>query len=536
MIIPASSTPLTRRLRHEVSRRRTFAIISHPDAGKTTLTEKLLLYAGAIQTAGMVRGRKTSQATASDWLEIERERGISVTSSAMQVPYKDAVITILDTPGHNDFCEDTYRALMAADSAVMVIDGGKGVELQTRKLFAVCRRRGIPILTFINKLDLHALEPLELLTHVEEVLEIDAAAMNWPVGGGRDFQGVVDRDSRELVLFSPGGGAARRHERRLPLDGDEAVDALGAERLEEVVDELDLLEGAGNPFDRDRFLAGELTPVFFGSALTNFGVEDFFDAFVDLAPAPGAREARKAEGEGEVRVDPVEGPFSAFVFKIQANMNPRHRDSMAFLRVCSGRFERDMVVRHHRTGKPVRLARPYATFARDRETVEEAFPGDVLGIVNPGVFAIGDTVSLEGGFDYEPLPQLAPTFLGRIRPKDVGGRKSFDKGLDQLVQEGAVQLVELLRPRRERVLAAVGRLQFDVIQHRLRQEYNCDTVLSVDVFETSAWLQGDPDTLTYSSAVVAVDPRGRHLALFRSELDSRAARRISPELVFTDVA
>ena len=515
-------------LRGEIARRRTFAIISHPDAGKTTLTEKLLLYAGAIKTAGMVRGRRSTQATASDWLEIERERGISVTSSAMQVPYKDSIITILDTPGHNDFCEDTYRALMAADSAVMVIDAGKGVEQQTRKLFEVCRRRGLPILTFVNKLDLHSLGALELLTHVEEVLGIQASAMSWPVGAGREFQGIVDRVTRELVVFAPGGRSTKRHERRIPLASAEAAAELGA-GYAALQDELELLEAAGNPFDRARFLAGELTPVFFGSALTSFGVEDFFDAFVDLAPAPGPRPADN--GAGEVVVDPIDEPFSAFVFKIQANMNPRHRDSMAFLRICSGRFERDMLVKHHRTGRSVRLARPYATLARERETVQEAFPGDVIGIVNPGVFAIGDTVSVGGGFSYRPLPQLAPGLLGRIRPRDVGQRKSFDKGLTQLVEEGAVQAVELIQPRREPCLAAVGRLQFEVLQHRLRQEYNVETALSIETFAVSAWLESPPESLAYSDAVVAVDQRGRHLALFRSDLDHRCALRGEVKLV-----
>ena len=528
-----TSTPIPPgHLQREVRRRRTFAIISHPDAGKTTLTEKLLLYAGAIQTAGMVRGRRTTQATTSDWLEIERERGISVTSSAMQVPYKGAAITILDTPGHNDFSEDTYRALMAADSAVMVIDAGKGVEQQTRKLFEVCRRRGLPILTFINKLDLHSLGPLQLLTHVEEALGIQAAPMTWPVGGGRDFRGIVDRDTQELVIFGGGNSSSRRHEHRLPIDGEEAERELGKEAIDELREELELLDVAGTPFDRERFLAGELTPVFFGAALTNFGVEDFFDAFVDLAPAPGPRAA-DSEG-GEVLIDPVADPFSAFVFKIQANMNPRHRDSMAFLRICSGHFERDMVVKLQRTGKTVRLARPYATLARERETIAEAFPGDVIGIVNPGVFAIGDTVSLSGEFGYRPLPQLAPTLLGRIRPQDTGRRKAFDKGLEQLVQEGAVQAVQILRPQ-EDCIAAVGRLQFEVLQHRLRQEYNVETHLRVESYAVSAWIQGDIERFSSYSSILAVDRRGCHLAFFNNEVDYRASqRRHGEDFTFID--
>ena len=484
----------------------------------------------------MIRSRKkSSSATASDWLAIERERGISVTSSAMQVPYKQAVVTILDTPGHNDFCEDTYRALMAADSAVMVIDAAKGVEAQTHKLFAVCRRRGIPILTFVNKLDLAAREPLELLAHLEEVLGITTTPMNWPVGAGREFKGVVDRTSGELVLYQAGRGSSRREETRLPWAGAEARAALPAALREQVDEELELLQVAGNPFDRAAFLRGERSPVFFGSALTNFGVEDFFDAFVELAPPPGARTADRQDGAGEVLIDPAATRFSGFVFKIQANMNPKHRDSMAFVRVCSGRFERDMVVKHHRSEKPIRLARPFTTLARERTSIEEAFPGDVLGIINPGAFAIGDTVSVDGGFVFRPLPQLAPTLLCRIRAKDVGGRKAFDKGLAQLVQEGTVQAVEVLNHQRERCVAAVGRLQFEVLQHRLQSEYGVETALSVETFACSAWLDQVPPDLSLSYAVVCLDGRGRHLALFRSEFDMRCARQRYPELELSDV-
>jgi len=518
-----------------VARRRTFAIISHPDAGKTTLTEKLLLYAGAIETAGMIRARKRdARATTSDWLAIERERGISVTSSAMQVPYKDAVVTILDTPGHDDFSEDTYRALMAADSAVMVIDAGKGVEAQTRKLFAVCRRRGIPILTFVNKLDLNSREPLDLVEHIEEVLGISATAMNWPVGAGRSFKGVVDRTTDELVLYEPGRGGERRRESRVPWDSAEARAALPVDLRAKLEEELELLRVAGNPFDMGAFLAGERTPIFFGSALTNFGVEHFFDAFVKLAPAPGARAADLQGGGGEVLIDPAEARFSAFVFKVQANMNPRHRDSMVFLRVCSGRFERDMAVKHHRTEKLVRIARPYATLARERTMVEEAFPGDVLGVVNPGDLMIGDTVSLDGGFDYRPLPQLAPTLLCQIRPRDVTARKAFDKGLGQLIQEGTVQEVEVLNRQGDRCMAAVGRLQFEVLQHRLRTEYGVETSVSIEAFATSAWLEHVPEGFTTSFATVCKDDRGRHLALFKSEFDMRCTKQRFPALSLSD--
>ncbi|MCW8139013.1 MAG: peptide chain release factor 3 [Planctomycetota bacterium] len=526
-------TGADRRLAEETRRRRTFAIISHPDAGKTTLTEKLLLYAGAVQTAGLVRASKGGQGTVSDWLSIERERGISVTSSAMQLPYKGASITILDTPGHNDFCEDTYRTLLAADSAVMVIDAAKGVEAQTKKLFAVCARRGLPILTFMNKLDLRAQDPLDLMTNVEEALGIQAAAMSWPIGSGRDFAGIIDRSAGEVVLFDQGAGRTKRaRERRFRLDDPAVAAEVAPEALERARHELELLDVAGNPFDKDRFLRGELTPVFFGSALSNFGVEDFFDAFVDLAPCPPPRQADVAGG-GVVEVDPVRDRFSAFVFKVQANMNPKHRDNMAFMRICSGRFERDMVVKHHRTGKQVRMTHPYTTLARERTTVDEAFPGDVIGIVDPGAFIIGDTVSLDGGFDYKPLPQLAPTVLARIRPRDVGRRKAFDKGLDQLVAEGTVQAVHVL-PARELHVAAVGKLQFEVLQHRLRQEYGVETELTARVYEHALWLVGDPAAFTSASGTLAVDGRGRHLALFDDAFSMRYALQRSEALTFVD--
>jgi peptide chain release factor 3 len=527
---------LDRELVSETARRRTFAIISHPDAGKTTLTEKLLLYAGAVQTAGLVRAHKGGAGTVSDWLDIERERGISVTSSAMQLPYKGAAITILDTPGHNDFSEDTYRTLMAADSAVMVIDAAKGVEAQTKKLFAVCRRRGLPILTFVNKLDLRAQDPLDLMTHVEEALGIQAAAMSWPIGSGRDFHGIVDRGSSEVVLFDRASNRTKRTVgQRFALGAPEAEEVVERELLDRARHELELLDVAGNPFDKERFLKGELTPVFFGSALSNFGVEDFFDAFVELAPPPSARLADVPDG-GERLIDPLTAPFSAFVFKIQANMNPKHRDSMAFLRVCSGRFDRDMTVKHHRLGKDVRLARSQTTFARERTTVDVAYPGDVIGIVNPGAFAIGDTVSVNGGFDYKPLPQLAPAVLGKIRPKEVSSRKAFDKGLQQLVQEGTVQGVRLTnRSRTDPSVAAVGRLQFDVLQHRLEKEYGVLTEVSIETFEHGRWLVGDLTKFTTpTGTTLAVDGQGRQLALFDSTFALNYAIQQNPNTTFTD--
>ena len=366
-------------LAREIARRRTFAIISHPDAGKTTLTEKLLLYSGLIRTAGMVRNRKGKLAT-SDWMGMEQERGISITSSAMQFPYKDAIINVLDTPGHQDFSEDTYRTLTAADAAIMVLDAAKGVETQTRKLFEVCRIRKIPVLTFMNKMDLPGRAPLDLLHEVEEVLGIHASPINWPIGSGREFVGVVDRRTSEVLLFTKtaAAGAQKADVERIALDSAGLAERLGPERSAHLRDELELLEIAGNEFSREAFLAGAVTPAFFGSALTNFGVEPFFDAFVELAPPPSARPVDLADGS-ERRVDPASEPFSAYVFKIQANMDKRHRDCLAFVRVCSGRFERDLVVRHHRMGRELRLSRPHSMVAEVRNTLDVAYPGDIVG-------------------------------------------------------------------------------------------------------------------------------------------------------------
>jgi len=550
-------------LRTEVAKRRTFAIISHPDAGKTTLTEKLLLYSGLIRTAGMVKNRKGGKLATSDWMGMEQERGISITSSAMQFPYKGYVINVLDTPGHQDFSEDTYRTLTAADSAIMVIDAAKGIEAQTRKLFAVCRLRGIPVLTFINKLDLPARDPLDLLTEVEEVLGIQTCPMNWPIGSGREFAGVIDRASRELVLFTKtaAGGAAKAAVNRVPIDTPEAGALLGggdaeygAQRLDKARNDLDLIAVAGTPFDREEFLKGKVTPAFFGSALTNFGVEPFYDAFVALAPPPGARLADvtgnaaasgarsaavpAATTESEIFVDPVETPFSAYVFKIQANMDKKHRDSMAFVRICSGRFERDLVVKHHRLDREVRLSRPHSLVAAARSTVDYAYPGDIVGLINPGLFAIGDTISLKGGFNHKPLPQFQPECFARIAPSDLSKRKPFDKGMQHLTSEGAVQLLRSWdNPSAEPFIAAVGRLQFDVLQYRLKDEYGVETALTPLPFECSAWLIGDVDAFKKPySAAIAKDSRGRAVVLFTSPWDKRSAGEKNAEHKLVDYA
>jgi peptide chain release factor 3 len=521
---------LDHELARESARRRTFAIISHPDAGKTTLTEKLLLYSGLIRTAGMVKNRKGRAAT-SDWMGLEQERGISITSSAMQFPYKGTVVNVLDTPGHQDFSEDTYRTLTAADAAIMVLDAGRGVEAQTRKLFEVCRLRRIPVLTFVNKLDLPGRDPLDLMAEVEQVLGIHASALNWPIGSGRDFAGVVERATGDVLLFrkTAGAGARKAELERLRLDDPRLAERLGVERVERARGDLELLEVAGNPFSRQAFLAGEVTPTFFGSALTNFGVEPFFDAFVDLAPPPGPRRV-DLEGGGEALLDPVTEPFSAYVFKVQANMDRRHRDCLAFVRVCSGRFGRDLVVRHHRLGRDVRLARPTTLVAQERSTLDEAFPGDVVGLINRDTFRIGDTISLAGGFEHKPLPAFQPEVFGRIAPRDLTRRKAFDKGMEQLVAEG---LVQRLWPedgaRNDPVIAAVGRLQFEVLQYRLRDEYGVETHVTPLPFACSAWLEGERASFSEpTTSLVAQDARGRVVVLFTSEWDKLAAGRRHP--------
>lgn len=531
-----TDTSLLSELSAAAARRRTFAIISHPDAGKTTLTEKLLLYSGLIRTAGMVRGRKGGKATASDWMGMEQERGISITASAMQFPYKQAVINLLDTPGHQDFSEDTYRTLTAADSAIMVIDAAKGVEAQTRKLFAVCRLRRIPVLTLINKMDLPGRPPLDLMTEVEQALNIHASAVNWPIGSGSEFVGIVNRENSHVELFSrtAHGGATKVDVDTMALANLAQSGRVSQEVLEQVRHDLELLEIAGNPFDRELFLQGEVTPVFFASALTNFGIESFLDAFVKLAPSPGARPA-DAENGSELSIDPIERPFSAYVFKLQANMNPKHRDSTAFLRVCSGRFERDMLVKHHRLGREVRLSRPHSLVAQERSTVEEAFPGDIIGIINPGLFAIGDTISTTGGFNFKPLPQFQPEIFARIRPSDVGKRKPFDKGMWQMAQEGTVQIMHSLHDQ-EPLVAAVGRLQFDVLQYRLRSEYRVETMLDQLPFTCSAWLDGDPATFKAPSASMIVkDQRDRIVVLFGDQLMKSIARDRNPGHTLRDM-
>ena len=524
-------------LQEEIKKRRTFAIISHPDAGKTTLTEKLLLYSGMLQTAGIVKGRKGRKSAASDWMSMEQERGISITSSAMQFSYKDTIINVLDTPGHEDFSEDTYRTLTAADCAIMVIDASKGVEKQTRKLFEVCKLRKIPVLTFINKMDMPGREPLDLMNEVENVLQIHSYAMNWPMGTGRDFQGVFDRSSQEWIFFTKmsHGGAQKAGETRFTKDSAEVKEKLGAQEYERILDEVGLLDLAGNTFSEEAFLRGEVTPVFFASALTNFGVEPFFDAFINLAPCPHGRLANRLDGT-DVEIDPVKTPFSGYVFKLQANMDRRHRDSMAFIRICSGRFERDLIVKNHRLGKEIRLSRPHSMLAGERTTLDCAYPGDVIGVINPSLFSIGDTISTTGGFNFKPLPQFQPELFARLYPKDVGKRKAFDKGVVQLVSEGAIQMLKPYGTEGETIFAVVGQLQFEVMQYRLKDEYGVETSLSPLSYECSAWVLGDPKTFSKSTSSMLVQDRlGRLMGLFTSQWDKQYCMKQNPKHELVDI-
>ena len=518
---------------HEAKKRRTFAIISHPDAGKTTLTEKLLLYSGMVRTAGMVRGRKGGKKASSDWMAMEQERGISITASAMQFEYKDALINVLDTPGHQDFSEDTYRTLTAADSAIMVIDCSKGVETQTRKLFEVCAMRKIPVLTFVNKMDLPGRDPFELLAELEEVLGIETSARNWPIGSGKEFVGVADCDTKDVFFFkrNVAGGAKVAEFEKIPLK--EAKKHISESLVTQLEYELSLIEEAGNKFSLEKFLNAQQTQVFFGSALTNFGLEPFFNSFIETAPSPSPRKAYDAKSKEAIMVE-VGEPFSGYVFKIQSNMDPKHRDSMAFLRINSGKFSRDQNIWHERLGKDIRLSRTHKMVAGDRETIDLAFPGDIVGVINPGIFCIGDTVSESGGFSFESLPQFSPEVVARIRPKTVLKRKAFDKGLEQLGQEGAVQvLFPIDAVSAEPLIAAVGRLQFEVLQYRLNQDYNVETIIDELPYTTGAWLVGDHTKMkTHSRSLLAKDTRGRVAALFRSEHEKQYTIDQNPELKF----
>jgi peptide chain release factor 3 len=517
----------------EVRARRSFAIISHPDAGKTTLTEKLLLYGGAIHIAGQVSARKRQRQATSDWMALERERGISITSTVLQFPYRGYTINLLDTPGHQDFGEDTYRTLLAADSAVMLIDAAKGVEPQTKKLFAICRERKIPLFTFMNKLDRPSRDPLDLLDELESVLGIGAYPMNWPLGSGDTFRGVYERQTGSVHLFERSAHGATRVAETMTGARDERLRELVDEQTyAQFIDGIDLLDGAGAAFDRDAMLRGEVSPVFFGSAVTNFGVQLFLDSFIDLAPAPGPR----ADGDGGV-VSPTDAEFTGFVFKVQANMDPRHRDRVAFVRVCSGKFERDMVVRNARTSKEVRLSRAMRLFADERESLESAYAGDVVGLANPGVFAIGDTLFDGAPVRFPPIPAFAPEHFASVRSIDTSSYKSFGKGIAQLREEGAVQVFYPFgSTRTEPILAVVGELQFEVAKYRLEAEYNVKTIVYNLPYTVARYVVGDPERVARaqmpSNAKLVEDWDGRAAALFESEWSVRLAQEWNPELRF----
>ncbi|MDQ2680615.1 MAG: peptide chain release factor 3 [Candidatus Eremiobacteraeota bacterium] len=530
-------------LQDEVAKRRTFAIISHPDAGKTTLTEKLLLYGGAIQTAGQVSARRRQRAATSDWMAIERERGISITSTVLQFPYAGFTLNLLDTPGHQDFGEDTYRTLLAADSAVMLIDAAKGVEPQTKKLFAICRARRIPLFTFINKMDRPSREPLELLDELETVLGIGAFPINWPLGNGPSFKGVYDRSTKDMHLFERTTHGAKRASVQLTDVRDARLAALTDEQTyREFLDQLDLLDGAGADFDHAAMLRGEVTPVFFGSAVTNFGVQLFLDGFIQMAPQPVGRVAEIGNTPGKTErheISAVGEEFSAFVFKIQANMDPRHRDRIAFARICSGKFERDMNVRNTRTGKDVRLSRAVKLFASERESLEAAYAGDVVGLANPGVFAIGDTLCEGRTLEYDRIPAFAPEHFATVRSIDTSSYKSFGKGIAQLREEGAIQVMYPYGSMRtEPILAAVGALQFEVAKYRLEAEYNVKTQFSGLPYSVARRIEGDASAIRSaqlpSNAKLVEDWDGNPVGLFESEWSLRLAQEWSPALRFVE--
>lgn len=499
---------------NEIEKRRTFAIISHPDAGKTTLTEKFLLYGGAINLAGSVKGRKTAKHAVSDWMEIEKERGISVTSSVMQFNYDGYCINILDTPGHQDFSEDTYRTLMAADSAVMVIDGAKGVEAQTIKLFKVCVMRGIPIFTFINKMDRETNDPFELIDEIENVLGIRTCPINWPIGSGKNFKGVYDRQTKTISRFTAANNGQKEIDTIEISLGDEKVDEIiGELNHKELIDNIELLDGASDELDMEKVSKGKLSPVFFGSALTNFGVETFLKHFLSMTSSPLPRNSNIGE------ISPFDDEFSAFVFKIQANMNKAHRDRIAFMRICSGKFEAGMEVFHIQGNKKMRLTQPQQLMAQERKHVEEAYAGDIIGVFDPGIFSIGDTITVNKKFAFEGIPTFAPEHFAKVKQVDTMKRKQFIKGIEQIAQEGAIQIFQEFNTGMEEIIVGVvGTLQFDVLKYRLENEYNVEIRLEPLSYEHIRWIENkdiDISKLSLTSDTKKIkDLKGNPLLLF----------------------
>jgi peptide chain release factor 3 len=519
-----------------VEQRRNFAIISHPDAGKTTLTEKLLLYGGAIHEAGAVKARRAQRHATSDWMELEQQRGISITSTVLQFDYSGYTINLLDTPGHQDFSEDTYRTLAAADNAVMLEDAAKGLEPQTRKLFEVCRMRSMPIFTFFNKMDRPAREPLELLDEIEKELGLQTYAVNWPIGMGDRFKGVFDRRTRKIHLFERSAHGSREAKATVVDLGDPRIETLLDQDLYyQFKEELEVIEEIGPALDLDLIHAGQMTPVFFGSAMTNFGVQLFLDSFLDYALKPASRASTLGD------IPPTKEEFTGFVFKLQANMDPKHRDRIAFVRVCSGKFEKDMVVNHARLNKTVRLSHPQKLFGQGRESLSEAYPGDVIGLNNPGVFAIGDTVYQGQRLEYEGIPCFSPELFSYLKNPNPSKYKQFQKGVLELREEGAVQIMfSIDESRRDPIVAAVGQLQFEVVQFRLQNEYNVDTLLEALPFSVARWVDGGWEALEtagrlFNTATVK-DSWGRPVLLFRNEWNIHQVEADHPELKLSKTA
>ena len=530
------STDLEAELQTAVEHRRNFAIISHPDAGKTTLTEKLLLYGGAIHEAGAVKARRAQRKATSDWMAMEQQRGISITSTVLHFEYHNCQINLLDTPGHQDFSEDTYRTLAAADNAVMLIDAAKGLEPQTRKLFEVCKMRKLPIFTFVNKLDRPGREPLELLDEIEQELGLQTYAVNWPIGTGDRFKGVFDRRNQQIHLFERSAHGSREAVSTVIDLGDPRIEQLLDQDLyHQFKDDLELIEGIGPELDSTLVHQGKMTPVFFGSAMTNFGVELFLDTFLDYALKPGARNSNLGE------MQPTYPEFSGFVFKLQANMDPKHRDRVAFIRVCTGKFEKDMTVSHSRTGKTIRLSRPQKLFAQDRESIDYAYPGDVIGLNNPGVFAIGDTIYNGQKIEYEGIPSFSPEIFASLRNPNPSKFKQFLKGVSELREEGAVQIMYSAdEMKREPILAAVGQLQFEVVQFRLLQEYGVETLLDLLPYTVARWVTAGWEALEKAgrlfNSVTVKDSLGRPVLLFRNEWNCQQVEGDCPELKLSAVS
>ncbi len=521
---------------HEIKKRRTFAIISHPDAGKTTLTEKLLLYGGAIRLAGSVKARKASKHATSDWMDIEKQRGISVTSSVLQFHYDDYCINILDTPGHEDFSEDTYRTLVAADSAVMVIDGSKGIELQTKKLFQVCALRNIPIFTFINKIDREIKNPFDLLEEIEKELNIKCYPVNWPIGCGQDFKGIYQRDEEKIYTFS-----SKNHGQNISAShsgnyNDEIFKNILGENLHSnLIEEIELLKLTEPPFNSEQILNGELTPVFFGSAITNFGVEIFLKNFLKYSSEPSKRESTIGD------ISPYEDFFSAFIFKIQANMNPKHRDRIAFMRICSGKFEKGMEVSHIQNNNKIKLSQPQQFFAQDKEFIDEAYAGDIIGVFDPGIFSIGDTLTTSPkNFKFNGMPSFAPELFANIKPINSMKRKQFIKGITQIAQEGAIQVFKEINFGMEEVIVGViGNLQFEVLEYRLKHEYNTEIKINKLPYNLIRWIEKcdipiDKLNLT-SDTKKATDLKNRNILIFQNTWGIQWAIDKNPSIILSDI-